>query len=146
MEPKENQMSPLDSATCRVVRMGDSVTGKQQLQHAVGISTETAGARGISLQQVIIPALAKAKAHKHEGHETAIYILSGASRMRYGAQLEQELSVRAGDFLYIPADMPHMPFNLSDSEPCVAIVARTDPQEQESVRLLPELDDIDLTG
>jgi uncharacterized RmlC-like cupin family protein len=60
--------------------------------------------------------------------------------MWYGEKLEQHLFVRAGDFLYIPADMPHQPYNLSDVESCTAIVARTDPNEQESIVLLPELD------
>jgi hypothetical protein len=48
--------------------------------------------------------------------------------------------VRAGDFLYIPANLPHLPYNLSQSESCVVVIARTDPNEQESVVLLPELD------
>jgi uncharacterized RmlC-like cupin family protein len=55
--------------------------------------------------------------------------------MRFGPRLEEQLSVAAGDFLYIPADLPHLPWNPSDTEPCVAIVARTDPHEQESVEL-----------
>jgi uncharacterized RmlC-like cupin family protein len=38
--------------------------------------------------------------------------------------------------------MPHLPYNLSDTENCVALIARTDPNEQESVVLLPELDRI----
>jgi hypothetical protein len=36
--------------------------------------------------------------------------------------------------------MPHLPYNLSASESCVAVIARTDPNDQESVVLLPELD------
>ena len=40
---------------------------------------------------------------------------------------------------YIPAGMPHLPANLSDS-PASAVIARTDPREQESVVLLPELE------
>jgi uncharacterized RmlC-like cupin family protein len=38
--------------------------------------------------------------------------------------------------------MPHLPYNLSATESCVAVIARTDPKEQESVVLLPELDSI----
>jgi uncharacterized RmlC-like cupin family protein len=38
--------------------------------------------------------------------------------------------------------MPHLPYNPNDTEPAVGIVARTDPNEQESVLLLPELDKI----
>ena len=67
-------------------------------------------------------------------------VLSGESGMWYGERLEQLLVARAGDFLYIPANMPHLPYNLSDTEDCVALVARTDPNEQESVILLPDLD------
>lgn len=35
--------------------------------------------------------------------------------------------------------MPHLPYNL-DVESCVAVIARTDPNEQESIVLLPELE------
>jgi uncharacterized RmlC-like cupin family protein len=35
--------------------------------------------------------------------------------------------------------MPHLPFNASQKE-AVALLARTDPNDQESVVLLPELD------
>ena len=38
--------------------------------------------------------------------------------------------------------MPHMPYNPSDRENCVSVIARTDANEQESVILLPELDAI----
>jgi uncharacterized RmlC-like cupin family protein len=134
-----NISSP-DAPTCRVVRTGSDFVGKQKLLYAPGISAETAGSRGINLQLVTIPALARANAHKHARHETAIYILSGLSRMWYGERLEHELVVRAKEFLYIPANMPHLPYNPSDTEDCVAIVARTDANEQESVLLLPELD------
>ena len=47
-----------------------------------------------------------------------------------------------GDYLYIPADVPHLPYNASETEPCLAVIARTDPNEQESVVLLPELDGV----
>ena len=136
--------SPVQTApTCRLVRAGDAFQGKQGLFYAPGISAETAGARGIHLQFVTLPPGAKAKAHKHEAHETAIYVLSGVSGMWYCQQLEQHLEVKAGDFLYIPADMPHLPYNPSTTENCVAIIARTDPNEQESVVLLPQLESPD---
>jgi uncharacterized RmlC-like cupin family protein len=80
------------------------------------------------------------KAHKHDDHETAIYVLSGESGCWYGDKLQHHLIAHAGDFLYIPANMPHLPYNLSDTESCVAVIARTDPNEQESVVLLPELE------
>ncbi len=45
-----------------------------------------------------------------------------------------------GDFFYIPAGMPHVPYNLSNELEATALIARTDPNEQESVTLMPELD------
>jgi uncharacterized RmlC-like cupin family protein len=128
--------------TCRVAGPGTEFVGKQALLYAPGISAESVGAQGIHLQVVTIPAGGRANAHQHVGHETGIYILSGESGMWYGKRLEAHLSARAGDFVYVPADIPHLPYNLSDTDSCVAVIARTDPKEQESVLLLPELDRI----
>ena len=127
-------------AACTVVRAGEPYTNKQGLSSAPAISAETAGASGIHMQLLTIPPGGRAKAHKHEAHETAIYVLSGEAMMDYGERLEQQLTVRPGDFLYIPANVPHLPYNVSETEPCVAVIARTDPNEQESVVLMPELE------
>jgi uncharacterized RmlC-like cupin family protein len=133
----------LDSeSTCRVVRAEAEFTGKQGLLYAPGISAESVGAQGIHLQIVTIPPGGRAKAHKHEAHETAIYILSGESGMWYGEKLKEHLSAQAGNFVYIPAGMPHLPYNPSDTQNCVAVIARTDPNDQESVVLLSEFDQI----
>jgi uncharacterized RmlC-like cupin family protein len=40
--------------------------------------------------------------------------------------------VTAGDFIYVPPGTPHLPVNRGDVT-AVAVVARTDPREQESV-------------
>jgi uncharacterized RmlC-like cupin family protein len=60
--------------------------------------------------------------------------------MYYGERLQQHMVAKAGDFIYIPANMPHLPYNMSQTEPCIAVIARTDPNEQESVMLMPELE------
>ena len=41
----------------------------------------------------------------------------------------------AGDFIFIPPNVPHQPRNLSASEPAIAVVSRNDPNEQENVVL-----------
>jgi uncharacterized RmlC-like cupin family protein len=51
--------------------------------------------------------------------------------------LEHSSINQAGDFMFIPANLPHQPVNLSDTEEVVAVVARNDPDEQESVVLYP---------
>jgi uncharacterized RmlC-like cupin family protein len=131
-----------EATECRLVQAGAEFIGKQGLSYAVGISAETVGASRIHMQLVTIPPGARAKAHKHATHETAIYALTGTSAVWHGQQLEHHTVVAPGDFFYIPADVPHMPYNPSATEPVVAVIARTDPNEQESVVLMPELEDI----
>jgi uncharacterized RmlC-like cupin family protein len=130
-----------EKPTCRVVRPGSTYAGKQGFDYVAGISAESAGAKGICMHLLTIPPGVRAKAHLHESHETAIYALSGETEMWYGDRLEQHMVIRPGDMLYIPAGMPHLPANVSD-RPATAIITRTDPNEQESVVLLPELEDL----
>lgn len=127
---------------CAVLGAGTPIIGKQGFSYAPAVSADTVGASAIHMQLLTIPPGGRAKAHKHEAHETAIYVLSGEGAMYYGERLEHHLVARQGDFVYIPANVPHQPYNMSASEPCLAVVARTDPNEQESVVLLPELDAI----
>ena len=128
--------------TCQVVRSTESYQGRQQTSYSAAISAESVGARGLCMHLLSIPPGARAKAHLHQDHETAIYVLSGEAGMWYGEGLREHLTVKSGDFLYIPAGVPHLPYNLSETEPAVGIVARTDPNEQESVQLLPRLDEV----
>ena len=131
-----------EKAACVVMRPGAPFIGKQGLSYAPAISAETVGAKALHMQMLTMPPGARAKAHLHEAHETALYVLSGEAGMYYGDKLEHHMINRAGDFVYIPANMPHLPYNLSATEPVVAIISRTDPNEQESVVLLPELEKI----
>ncbi len=128
-----------ETPTCRLFRAGETYAGKQGFTYRAGVSAETAGARGICMVLLTIPPGGRAKAHLHQDHETAIYLLSGESHTWHGERLENHLVMRAGDMLYIPAGVPHLPVNLSD-EPAVAVIARTDPNEQESVVLRPDLE------
>lgn len=129
--------SPLD---CKLIHAGDAYRGKQGFNYFPGVTSETAGARGLCMHLIFVPPGAKAKAHRHDAHETTIYVLTGQVKMWYGERLEKCMECKPGDFIYIPAGMPHLPMNMSATEPATAVVARTDPNEQESVVLLPELD------
>jgi len=128
--PGEASQTPSGIVT---VRPSAETMTRQRLPNFVGISEASAGAKGISMNLVIIPAGGAAQPHLHRGYETAIYLLKGRVETRYGPGLRESVFNEAGDFIYIPANVPHQPVNLSDSEPAHAIVARNDPNEQESV-------------
>jgi uncharacterized RmlC-like cupin family protein len=125
--------------TCKLIRPNEVYEGKQELHYVSGLSAESVGANAICMHLLTIPSGKRGRAHKHENHETAIYILRGEASMYYGEKLEQTMTARAGEMVYIPAGVPHLPFNAS-GQPCQALIARTDPNEQESVVLLPELE------
>ncbi len=130
---------PSPTPACRLIRATDSYAGRQGLTYLHGVSAQSVGARGLCLHLLTIPPGGRAKAHLHAAHETAIYVLAGEGVMFWGDRLEHEMTSRAGDIVYIPAGVPHLPLNRG-SEPVVAVIARTDPNEQESVVLRPDLD------
>ena len=119
------------------VRGIEQTGSKQELPIFPGISDKTAGATGLSLLKVVIPPGATAKAHVHKGYESAIYLMQGRVETRYGDGLKKSVVNEPGDFIFIPADVPHEPRNLSDTEPAIAIVARNAPDEQEHVIAYP---------
>ena len=120
------------------VRVTEAIQSKQGLPIFTGISANTARAKGLSLVKVVIPPGGSAEAHVHKGYESAVYLLQGRVETRYGEGLKKSVMNVAGDFVFIPPDVPHQPFNLSDTEPAIAIVARNDPNEQEHVVLYPK--------
>src|SRR5262245_18741201 len=132
-------MQPIEKAPVQhdqgiiAVLPGKEILSRQRLPYYVGISNGTAGAKGISMNLIVIPPAGAAKPHLHKGHETAIYLLRGTVATSYGAELEYSIVSREGEFVYIKPDVPHQPISLSPTEPAVAIVARNDPNEQESI-------------
>ena len=124
----------------KVVREGAPFRGKQGHVYRPAISAEAVGSRALHMQLLTIPPGERAHAHKHAAHETAIHVLSGVSGCFWGPRLEHHAIAGAGDFVYIAPDVPHLPYNRSKDTEVVAVIARTDPNEQESVILLPELE------
>ncbi|MCK2218488.1 cupin domain-containing protein [Actinomadura sp. ATCC 31491] len=132
--------TPDPARACRLVRPDRTYDGKQRLRYFTGIDAETVGARRLCMHLQTIPPGARGLAHLHQDHESAIYVLSGRVGAHFGDGLEHFLEVGEGEFFYIPPNVPHLPVNLSDTEPVRALLARSDPREQESTVLLPHLD------
>jgi uncharacterized RmlC-like cupin family protein len=80
-----------------------------------------------------IPPGGVAHAHIHVGFEVMLYILEGKVRHEFGTGLRQSVENQAGDFIFIEPGVPHEVFNMSDTEPVVAVVARSDASEWENI-------------
>lgn len=125
---------------CVPVRAGRPIAGVTGVTYSAGVSAATAGANSLCLQLASLPPGARARAHQHDRHESAAYVVAGQMVLWSGERLEHKLVAGPGDFIYIPPAVPHLVMNGSDSEPTVAVLARNDGAEQEDVTELPDLD------
>ncbi len=112
-----------------VIRGGETVRSWNGIQYQAGMSAKNVNARQLSMNIATVPPGAVAFAHVHVGFEVMLYILQGRVRHEYGDHLKQSIENGAGDFIYIEPGIPHEVFNLSDTEPVVAVVARSDADE-----------------
>lgn len=134
-QPAQGQAAPGGDSGCVIIRSGTGYDGKQGISLSTGISRTSAGSKSLCMHLVVIPPGTRGTPHMHDGHETAIYIAQGEVEVWYGPGLASRTDLAAGDFLYIPPGTAHLPVNRG-AETALAVVARTDPAEQESVVLL----------
>src|SRR6266404_4339299 len=116
-----------------VVRGGGNCRDWNNIHYKVGLSAKNVGATQLSMNVATIPPGGVAYAHIHVGFEVMLYILEGRVRHEYGPGCKQSIENVAGDFIYIEPGVPHEVFNCSDTEPVVAVVARSDATEWENI-------------
>ena len=103
------------------------------IQYKPGLSAKNVPARKLSMNVATIPPGGVAYAHIHVGFEVMLYILEGRVRHEYGPGLKKIVANQAGDFIYIEPGVPHEVFNISATDPVVAVVARSDAGEWENI-------------
>ena len=130
----------MKTTTGRVVRGSQPYLSRQGTVYAPGISAETVEAQAVFLGIVTLPPGERTRAHVHERHESAFYMLSGEEvELWTGPALEHRELARPGDFLFIPPMVPHVAVNRG-AAPAVFVGVRNEPTAQESVRMRPELE------
>ena len=112
---------------------GDNFRGWNGIKYKAGLSAKNTNAQKLSMNVATVAPGAIAYAHIHDGFELMLYILQGEVRHIYGENLEHTIDNVAGDFIYIEPGVPHEVYNLSDSQPVVAVVARSDASEWENI-------------
>ncbi len=116
-----------------VIRGGGICRGWNGIQYRAGLSAKNVNARKLSMNVATIPPGGVAHAHIHVDFEVMLYILQGRVRHEYGPGLKKAVENEAGDFIFIEPGVPHEVFNLSDTEPVLAVVARSDASEWENI-------------
>ena len=116
-----------------VIRASENCRDWNGIHYKVGLSAKNVGSTKLSMNVATIPPGGVARAHIHVGFEVMLYILQGRVRHEYGPGLTKVVENEAGDFIYIEPGVPHEVFNVSDTEPVVAVVARSDASEWEHI-------------
>lgn len=93
------------------------------------ISQATTGAHNVYMGVFRVPAGARSRPHYHESCESAVYMLAGRLRVRWGDELGEEVELEPRDMVYVPPRETHVLENLSDTEPAEYVVARDAPLE-----------------
>jgi uncharacterized RmlC-like cupin family protein len=113
----------------KLVKPGDDRDVPRGVLGGAEISQATTGAHNIYMGVFRVPPGAQSRPHYHEHCESAVYMIAGGLRVRWGDRLEHELVLEPGDLVYVPPRETHRLENLSDTEPAEYVVARDSPQE-----------------
>jgi uncharacterized RmlC-like cupin family protein len=113
----------------KVVKPGDEREVPRGVVGGAEISQATAGATNIYMGKFRVPAGARSRPHFHAECESAVYMLAGRLRVRWGDHLDEAVELEAGDLVYVPPRETHVLENLSETEPAEYVVARDAPQE-----------------
>ena len=116
-----------------VIRAPENCRDWNGIHYKPGMSAKNVGSQKLSMNVATIPPGGVAYAHVHVGFEVMLYILQGRVRHEYGPGLKKSIDNAAGDFIYIEPEVPHEVLNMSDTEPVVAVVARSDATEWENI-------------
>ena len=115
------------------IRGGGARRDWNGIHYQQGMSAKNVGTKHLSANIATIPPGGLAYAHIHVDFEVILYIVKGKVRHEFGPGLEQAIENEAGDFIYIKPGVPHEVFNMSDTKPVVAFVARSSADEWDNI-------------
>ncbi len=117
----------------QVIRQHENCRDWNNILYRAGMSGKNVGSKHLSMNVATVPPGGVAYAHIHDGFELMLYIMAGRVRHDYGPGLIHSIENKAGDFIFIEPGVPHEVYNLSDTEPVVAVVARSDADEWDRI-------------
>lgn len=121
-------MSKNDSANISVVRPEQFSAGTSQTsgsQRQAAICAELGISSGMWGGTFLVEPNAQTGIHHHGSQETIVYVLEGESLVEWGERGEHSATVHAGDFLHVPAGLPHREINPSKDKPFRWVVIRS---------------------
>jgi uncharacterized RmlC-like cupin family protein len=132
--PNPETPSPVENHDgIAVIRGGGKKREWNGIHYKQGMSAKNVGSKALSVNVATIPPGGVAYAHIHVDFEVMLYIVQGRVRHEFGPGLIESVENEAGDFIFIEPGVPHEVFNMSDTEPVVAFVARSSADEWDNI-------------
>jgi uncharacterized RmlC-like cupin family protein len=129
--PKTQSTKADAQATVSVVHPAGLNRATQQTPGSLRMSAIAAG-NGITSSLwggiFVVEPSAKTGIHHHGEQDTVVYVLEGEACVRWGDSGEHWATVGAGDFLHVPAWLPHQELNPSQEHPFRWVVVRGTPE------------------
>lgn len=133
----ENEINLLQNAEkgggIAVIRGSENCRDWNGIHYKTGMSSKNVVSKELSMNVATIPPGGVAYAHIHDGFELMLYIMSGKVRHEYSPGCRKTVENKAGDFIFIESGVPHEVFNMSETEPVVAVVARSSADEWDKI-------------
>ncbi len=117
-----------ETCTIAVVRADEQSDETSQTPGSLrlsAISSEHRVASSMWAGTFVVQPAASTGIHHHGKQETVVYVLEGESLVRWGDSGEHSAVVKAGDFLHVPAWLPHQEINPSKTQPFRWVVVRS---------------------
>jgi uncharacterized RmlC-like cupin family protein len=121
-------MNAEGGASIRIVSPAGFDEGTSQTPGSVrlaAIARETGVRAGMWGGVFVVEPGARTGIHHHGAQETIAYVLEGESKVQWGEHGEHAAIARAGDFLHVPAWLPHREINPSAEVPFRWVVVRS---------------------
>jgi uncharacterized RmlC-like cupin family protein len=111
----------------RVVKGTTNDTAQSEgMVRRAAIDKNTVHSKSLWFGRVTCPPGLKSVPHHHGPAETAGHMLSGDRiRVYFGEGYQQFIEVEPGDYLFVPAYMPHIEINMSDVVAAEFVTARS---------------------
>jgi uncharacterized RmlC-like cupin family protein len=120
-----------ESASITVVRpsqFSEETSQTSGSQRLAAISGSLSVQSGLWAGTFLVAPGARTGIHHHGQQHTVVYVLEGESEVRWGRHGEHSSRVCAGDFLHVPAWLPHQELNPSANTPFRWVVVRSTPE------------------
>ncbi len=115
---------PTDVHIVKPLQFDDHTAQTTGMRRLAAISHDLVGSEGLWAGVMLAEPNSTSSVHHHGPLETAVYVLSGQSKVRWGRRLEYEADLEPGDFLFVPPYMPHQEINPSSDQATQWVVVR----------------------